>query len=574
MQTAARVAGTGISVTAIACEWAHCTLAGIHVDLATASMALERIVDRCEDRAAPPLAVISANLDHIHHFGPRTPGGYALERSGGSGLEILTLLDGMPLVRRASHLTGSPWPRLAGSDLAEPLLDRAEEHGLSVGFLGGSPQTHDLLKRRLGDERPGLRVAGWWAPERTTITDPALSTALAADVREAGVDILLVGLGKPRQEMWIAQHGAATGARVLLAFGAAVDFLAGRVSRAPAWVAEHGLEWAYRLSREPKRLSRRYLIQGPGAYRELRRSSWGSAHVAVTRASAGTAGSWDDVPTGSVVIPAHNEAAVIGTTLESLRPLLETAQVQAVVACNACTDETAKIARSFPGVTVVEIEQASKVAALNAAEAVAQGWPRIYLDADIAIPPQTVRALLTALDTERAAAARPPYRYGTQSASVLVRAYYGAGARTHGSRTDLWGAGVFALNAAGRGRFGAFPDVTADDVFVSSLFADDERMVPDTLPVTVQVPRTTKSLLAVARRNRRGASAMVARGAEATTASTVRRLLDTVRRPADVADLLVYAGVACVVRVQARFGNHGNGLAWERDDTTRRAPRA
>ncbi|CQD09129.1 teichoic acid biosynthesis protein [Mycolicibacterium conceptionense] len=82
--------------------------------------------------------------------------------------------------------------------------------------------------------------------------------------------VLIVGLGKPRQELWIDRHGAATGAAVLAAFGAAADFLAGVVNRAPERYRRHGMEWMYRLNQEPRRLARRYLVQGPPAFAQLR----------------------------------------------------------------------------------------------------------------------------------------------------------------------------------------------------------------------------------------------------------------------------------------------------------------
>jgi exopolysaccharide biosynthesis WecB/TagA/CpsF family protein len=104
-----------------------------------------------------------------------------------------------------------------------------------------------------------------WAPERAELTDPEGARALADAVRAAGVDLLVVGLGKPRQEHWIQHHAAASGARVLLAFGASADFLAGEVSRAPRWVQRGSAEWLYRLCKEPHRLGRRYLLQGPPA---------------------------------------------------------------------------------------------------------------------------------------------------------------------------------------------------------------------------------------------------------------------------------------------------------------------
>ncbi len=250
-------------------------------------MAFDTAVDLVSGRAAAggakPLAVVSVNLDHIKHFG--TGGALADLGIGGGGspagarpgekssVEWLSLLDGAPLVAQAKRMTGRVWPRLAGSDLIDPLLDQASTRGVRIGFLGGTEETHGLLKRKLSASRPDLVVAGWWAPARSELSDPQACRQLAAEISRAGVDLLVVGLGKPRQEEWISAYGALTGARVLLAFGAAVDFLAGRVSRAPRWVSGHGLEWAWRLAHEPRRLARRYLADGPPAYRRLRLNS-------------------------------------------------------------------------------------------------------------------------------------------------------------------------------------------------------------------------------------------------------------------------------------------------------------
>lgn len=241
----------------------RCSLGGVAVDLLEEADAVADIIQHASERLEPPLAVISANLDHIHHFaaGGRWSGALDTGR-----VRLLTLLDGMPLVEAARRRTGRTWPRLAGSDLIDPILTEARARGLRVGFLGGSEETHRRLRRMLPFTHPGLRVTGFWAPPRSVITDPAASRDLAAEVRAAGVNILVVGLGKPRQELWIAEHGALTGASVLLAFGAVVDFLAESVPRCPEWMASAGLEWSYRLAREPRRLARRYLVQGPPAY--------------------------------------------------------------------------------------------------------------------------------------------------------------------------------------------------------------------------------------------------------------------------------------------------------------------
>lgn len=258
---------------------ARIVLGGAVVDLMEFDPAVDLIVDRAKNRLEVPLAVGSVNLDHIKHFGTNGPWTSILldgksgvrPRAGRRGqVNWLSLLDGAPLVTQARRLTGHKWPRLAGSDLIRPVLGAAVEQEVRVGFLGGSPETHELLKGKMREAWPDLVVAGWWAPPRATLSDPTASTALANDIAKARVDILVVGLGKPRQELWIAEYGSLTEAGSLLAFGAVVDFLAGRVVRAPQWVSERGMEWAWRLALEPKRLARRYMIDGPPAYAHVR----------------------------------------------------------------------------------------------------------------------------------------------------------------------------------------------------------------------------------------------------------------------------------------------------------------
>ncbi len=253
-------------------------LGGVHVDLYEQDELLALLVDRLTGpppAALPttlPLAIASANLDHIHHFGS---GGahHDVIAHDVSDLEWLVLLDGVPLVRRAAALTGREWPQLAGSDLLPHILAAAENAGASVGFLGGTGPTHEALSRVLATRFGALKVAGMWGPSRADLTDPVRAATIADTIAATGVDLLVVGLGKPRQEQWIQRYGAASGARVLLAFGASADFLAGAATRAPAWVSRLGVEWLYRLVREPRRLARRYLIQGPPALRLLRNDS-------------------------------------------------------------------------------------------------------------------------------------------------------------------------------------------------------------------------------------------------------------------------------------------------------------
>jgi exopolysaccharide biosynthesis WecB/TagA/CpsF family protein len=247
------------------------TLGGASVRLLDYDEALSTILQRAKNGAGFPLAIASANLDHVKHFGEGARWADILDRQG--SLEWLTLLDGAPLVNRAERLTGHSWPRLAGSDLIHPLLDAAEEAGLSIGFLGGTEEVQAEIREKLAASHPNLAISGCWAPERDELADVAASAALAAQIAATQTDILVVCLGKPRQELWMSEYGHLTDAKVMLAFGAVVDFLAGRVRRAPALAQNLGMEWAWRLALEPKRLANRYLVEGPEAYLKLRNHS-------------------------------------------------------------------------------------------------------------------------------------------------------------------------------------------------------------------------------------------------------------------------------------------------------------
>ncbi|ULE35860.1 WecB/TagA/CpsF family glycosyltransferase [Mycobacterium sp. IDR2000157661] len=218
---------------------------------------VEVVEARMRTRSGRSLAVGSVNLDHLHHFGDES----ALNRQPGP--EWLLLADGMPIAWRGQLLTAAPWPRVTGADLLPRVLELAQRSGYRVGFLGGTADTHLRLTELLRQRFPDLVVSGTWAPEADQVAQ--VSPHIAAAIRLARTDILVVCLGKPRQERWVVEHGTATGAHLFLPFGAAADFLAGTKRRAPQWMQRAGLEWLYRLSREPRRLARRYLIQGPAA---------------------------------------------------------------------------------------------------------------------------------------------------------------------------------------------------------------------------------------------------------------------------------------------------------------------
>ena len=146
-------------------------LGGTDVDLRSRGDAVEEILQAARERGATPLGVVSANLDHVHHFGDRGRWSSAMQPS--PGVRWLSLLDGHPLVARTRGMGVGDWPRLAGSDLIEELLERSAADGITVGFLGGSAESHDRLSLRIADRWPHLKVAGYWAPDRAQIVNAA-----------------------------------------------------------------------------------------------------------------------------------------------------------------------------------------------------------------------------------------------------------------------------------------------------------------------------------------------------------------------------------------------------------------
>lgn len=858
-----------------ATPWPQMVVGNVRVDLVDLNLVLDLISESLS--MGSPLAVVSANLQHIQYFSHDGEWGSRSSAAAVSGptdsLRWLTLLDGMPLVRRSEAISGTPWPKLSGSDLLKVVLESAEGRGIRFGILGGESATHMRLREVFRKQYPGVVLAGAWAPTRAELDDQVVSQRIAEEISEARVQILVVSLGKPRQEEWISRFGLATGARVFLAFGAAVDFLAGRISRAPDIVVKLGGEWAWRLMLEPRRLGRRYLIHGPPAFLRLRSGTevvypsvsivedssslprfvgldgfaeicavvvthnnardidrligslrWASQQFSVrvvvvdndshddtvkklryhddvvivdSAANLGYAGginralqivgrcryililnpdlvieakalgqmlegaaqnnigavvplilnqdgsryccirrepsigraivdavqgsklkifpkSWSEIDTrprsyadahevdwatgaallvpyevasavgdwnesfflyseetdyfrriraagwkvlfqpraivqhrgggsggnsveltclrvvnrvryidqnhsrlyaalfrlvvviaqavrskkladrralfyllhrrqwrelphaslssrqlsgqprrGSVIVPACNEAAVIARTLRPLSHAASAGFFELIVVCNGCTDSTADVARSIDGVKVIELNEGSKPAALNAGDTAATLWPRLYLDADIQITAASVLAVLDRLTEQDVMAARPDYEHDLSRSSVWVRGYYRARNRIPRCQTSLWGAGAYGLSEAGHKRFGEFPLITGDDLYVDSLFSHFEKAVVATEPSIVTPPTRLGSLLAILRRSHRGEVELSSEAARPLR--TARAVLSSIRGPKSGFDAAIYLGMAL-----ARRCSRQASVAWERDESSRR----
>jgi N-acetylglucosaminyldiphosphoundecaprenol N-acetyl-beta-D-mannosaminyltransferase len=172
----------------------------------------------------------------------------------------LAVPDGVPLLW-ASRLIGSPLPeRVNGTDLVERLSEMAARNRYSVYLMGGSPQTASAAADILRLRYPGLKVAGYSCPPVGFDRHPSTNDPVVEAIADSGADILFVALGAPKQEKWIMEHADRTGVSHAIGIGGSFALISGHIHRAPDWAQRRGLEWAWRLAHEPKRLWRRYLV--------------------------------------------------------------------------------------------------------------------------------------------------------------------------------------------------------------------------------------------------------------------------------------------------------------------------
>lgn len=174
----------------------------------------------------------------------------------------LVVPDGKPLFLMHKRLgADADAEQVRGFDLMTELMRRAARSKTKIGFFGSSRETLDLLKKRAEREFPEIDIAYLHSPPRLD-GDLAADAPTISNINDSGIGILFVALGCPKQEKWMAKNRAAL-KPVQIGVGAAVDFYAGTASEAPKFLQKSGLEWLFRLSKEPRRLWRRYLINNP-----------------------------------------------------------------------------------------------------------------------------------------------------------------------------------------------------------------------------------------------------------------------------------------------------------------------
>src|SRR4051812_10441971 len=200
--------------------------------------------------------VVTANLDILRQI-VRDPEVREL-----AGEASLVVADGMPLVWASRLARTRPLERVAGSSLIDPLCEMSVRARRSVFFLGGSPGTAEAAARVMTARHPGLRIAGTYCPPYGFEGDDGELAAIRAQLLAARPDIVLVGLGCPKQERLIRLLRADLPRSWFLGVGVSFSFIAGEVRRAPLPLQNLGLEWLHRVAQEPRRLSRRYLVDG------------------------------------------------------------------------------------------------------------------------------------------------------------------------------------------------------------------------------------------------------------------------------------------------------------------------
>ena len=197
--------------------------------------------------------VVTPNVDHVvllqHHQALRA----AYDGAG------LILADGAPVIW-SSRLLGKPLPgRVAGSDLVPALFDAADaDRPIRTYLLGALPGVAERAAENIHRRWPGVKVIGTYSPPLGFERQEAENETILSRIEIASPDLLIVGLGAPKQELWVHQHRERLQARVALCVGATIDFLAGEKRRAPRWMQVAGLEWMHRVASEPRRLAARY----------------------------------------------------------------------------------------------------------------------------------------------------------------------------------------------------------------------------------------------------------------------------------------------------------------------------
>ena len=277
----------------------------------------------------------------------------------------------------------------------------------------------------------------------------------------------------------------------------------------------------------------------------------------------------------SIVIPAFNEASVIRDCINGLMNQEGIDQLEIVVVPNGCHDDTADVAREFGDrVKVIELEEGSKIKALNAGDAACTLFPRAYIDADIELSPQCLIRCHEALEGGQLAVA-PRAEFVRDDSGFIIRSFYEGWERTpYFADGHMIGAGFYAMSEEGRSRFTEFPPIIADDGYAHQLFNREERLTVEGCSFKIHAPKSLTGLVAIKTRERLGAIELKAKGylpreedREGTTAGSM--FMNLLQHPISS---VIYTSLRLYTRSRAaRQARKKIFHIWERDESARDA---
>ncbi|MEM6312864.1 MAG: glycosyltransferase [Planctomycetota bacterium] len=284
------------------------------------------------------------------------------------------------------------------------------------------------------------------------------------------------------------------------------------------------------------------------------------------------------MPEVSIIIPAHNEAAVIGRLLRGLFTDADAAPagtLEVVVVANGCTDDTVVVAESFAehGVRVIDTSMPGKANALNLGDDAATTLPRLFVDADVMLSGRDALKVAEALRVDEPRAAAPAIRFALDDRPWAVRAFYRTWSALPYVRSGLVGSGCYGVSAAGRAAFDRFPKLTADDAFVRLTFTPDQRCIVRDATFTVTPPTTLAGIVDIKTRSHFGNRELKHNDAErfdnegeSHRSALLKRAANPLHWPA----LAVYLHVMIAAKLRAkRRWQSGDHARWERDESSR-----
>jgi glycosyltransferase involved in cell wall biosynthesis len=277
-------------------------------------------------------------------------------------------------------------------------------------------------------------------------------------------------------------------------------------------------------------------------------------------------------PKASIVIPAHNEEAVIGQLLERLLAGTSPGEFEILVLANGCTDDTVAVAQRYaPAVRVLDLPEPSKRLALKRSDTETDVFPRLYVDGDVDLGSADAGALVAALEAG-ALAASPVRDIPRKDASPIVRAFYDVWEELPNVREGSFGRGVVAVSKAGFERIRELPPMMNDDLAMTAAFSPTERVIVPEAHVRIWPPRTARDLVRRRIRVSTGNDQFDQAGPRSDALTTSRSDLLAIikRRPALTPKVAVFIGVGLVSKVAARRRTRaGDFTTWLRDESSR-----